>query len=381
MSTNDHEATSDQGQVSRRTVLRISAAGAAAFGLGFGRLVTEPSLAQKGLNSPNGVFGATSMAFADSLYTEVFPTSPLILNPFSDNDRLKIPQALKPVPKSEWSNWPHPPGPGDGQQNYDPVLKGGNEKHQLWPSDIPASKGGPYPDPIVYKIDCLVRTHSFTSSQVLPINAKGQPVPSFDASGKTYAAGAQRSLPESTIYGFNGTFPGPRINAEYGKPVLVRFENQLDKSEGLDRQDFGSPDYSFLTHLHNGHTAPESDGNPHYSMTAGPKAQGYKPGSSVDNLYLNWPAGGKESEKQSFFWFHDHRMDQTGSNVYKGMVGLYPIYDPLGGKDMGDEHQGLHLPGVRRDHGDGWFDVDYDIPLAFYDCRLDDGTTMHHDAH
>lgn len=34
-------------------------------------------------------------------------------------------------------------------------------------------------------------------------------------------------------------------------------------------------------------------------------------------------------------------MDHTGSNVYKGMVGLYPIYDPKNGMDMGDERQGL----------------------------------------
>ena len=102
---------------------------------------------------------------------------------------------------------------------------------------------------------------------------------------------------------------------------------------------------------------------------------------SVDNLYLNWPAGGDDREKQSFFWFHDHRMDHTGSNVYKGMVGLYPIYDPKNGMDMGDERRGLRLPGVRHDHPDGSFDVDYDIPLAFYDCRLDDGVTEHHDVH
>jgi FtsP/CotA-like multicopper oxidase with cupredoxin domain len=74
-------------------------------------------------------------------------------------------------------------------------------------------------------------------------------------------------------------------------------------------------------------------------------------------------------------------MDHTGSNVYKGMVGLYPIYDPKGGMDMGDERQGLKLPGVRKDNPDGSFDVDYDIPLAFYDCRLDDGVTMHKDIH
>jgi FtsP/CotA-like multicopper oxidase with cupredoxin domain len=101
----------------------------------------------------------------------------------------------------------------------------------------------------------------------------------------------------------------------------------------------------------------------------------------VDNLYLNWPAGNDDREKQSFFWFHDHRMDHTGSNVYKGMVGLYPIYDPKNGKDMGDETKGLRLPGVRTNNPDGSFDVDYDIPLAIFDCRLDDGVTLHEDVH
>jgi FtsP/CotA-like multicopper oxidase with cupredoxin domain len=172
------------------------------------------------------------------------------------------------------------------------------------------------------------------------------------------------------------------INAEYGKPVLIRFLNRLDENPlGLDRQDFGAPDWSFLTHLHNGHTAPESDGNPHYSALFGPRGYGYNPGQYVDNLYLNWPAGGDDREKQSFFWFHDHRMDHTGANVYKGMVGLYPIYDPKGGMDMGDERQGLRLPGVRTDRSDGAFDVEYDVPLAFYDTRLDDGVTIHKDVH
>jgi FtsP/CotA-like multicopper oxidase with cupredoxin domain len=74
-------------------------------------------------------------------------------------------------------------------------------------------------------------------------------------------------------------------------------------------------------------------------------------------------------------------MDHTGSNVYKGMVGLYPIYDPKNGMDMGDETQGLRLPGVRTNNNDGSFDVEYDIPLALYDCRLDDGVTNHLDMH
>ena len=121
-----------------------------------------------------------------------------------------------------------------------------------------------HPDPLVYQLKVEVNTHSFTSSQVLPIDSPaGRRSRSMRRATK-YPAGTVRTLPASTIYGFNGTFPGPMINAEYGKPALVRFENHLDENPmNLDRQDFGSPDYSFLTHLHNGHTAPESDGNPH----------------------------------------------------------------------------------------------------------------------
>ncbi len=351
----------------RSGFLKLGAASTAAIALGATAPAVVASLKRRGLLSVNGVFDAVSIALADAIYVEKFPTSPLILSPF--RDPLPIPRALAPVPKDAWSAWKSPPR-ADCQNSMD------NDRHQIWPGKIG------YPEPIVYKIDLRVNTHAFTTSQVLPIDDNGEPAASFDAAGRTYAPGTLRTLPPSTIYGFNGTFPGPRINAEYGKPVLVRFENLLHLNPlNLDRQDFGSPDWSFLTHLHNGHTAPESDGNPHYSMRYGPRAMGYGPLQWCDNLYLNWPAGGDDREKQSFFWFHDHRMDHTGANVYKGMVGLYPIYDPKNGMDMGDERRGLRLPGVRTDNADGSFDVAYDIPLALYDCRLDDGVTLHQDMH
>jgi FtsP/CotA-like multicopper oxidase with cupredoxin domain len=104
---------------------------------------------------------------------------------------------------------------------------------------------------------------------------------------------------------------------------------------------------------------------------------------------------------QSFLWFHEHRMHHTGANVYKGMVGLFPMYDPGvprpgnpnallagSGLDTGDETKGLRLPGVRVNNHvnddlnqplDGSFDVKYDIPMALYDLRLDDGVTPHAD--
>jgi FtsP/CotA-like multicopper oxidase with cupredoxin domain len=364
------EVTNDHVAATRRHFLQLSAAGAAAVAVGTTAAAVVPELRQKGLMSKDGVFDAASIAWAGALYTEAFPTSPLIISPFSD--ALTIPKALVPEPRvGGYDSWTNTPGPGVGQQN-----SLGNERHQIWPTTLGM------PDPLVYKIRIQVAQHSFTTSQVMPINSLGQPTISFDEQGQQVAAGTVRTLPKSTIYGFNGTFPGPMINAEYGKPALVRFINELDQNpDNLDRQDFGAPDWSFLTHLHNAHTAPESDGNPHYSMNYGPKLHGYQPKMWCDNLYLNWPAGGDDREKQSFFWFHDHRMDHTGSNVYKGMVGLYPIYDPKNKRDMGDERFGLRFPGVRVDNPDGSFDVQYDIPLAFYDVRLDDGVTIHQDIH
>ena len=327
----------------------------------------------------------------------IMPVSPLILTPFADtaSNQLPIPKALRPgwrrpdgtldpnasdawtVRESGFGPGIVRPGPEAGHQDamgdrpnnrfFSGIPNAGT--HQLWPGNGVVAG---YPDPLLYHIRLQVREHRCTDSQVQHIATAKK------GNGFVFTpTGAKRLLPYSTIYGFNGTFPGPMINAEYGRPALVRFENDLDVNPySLDRQDFGAPDWAFLTHLHNGHTAPESDGQPGHLID---NMGGYLPGQWSDNLYLTYPAGGDDREKQSFLWFHDHRMHHTGANVYKGMVGLMPHYDPV--LDPGDETRGLRLPGVRTENGDGTFDVDYDIPMALYDCALDDGVTPHGDAH
>ncbi len=348
---------------------------------------------------------------------EVFPTSPFILNPFTDG--LPIPTALRPgyrqpdgtltpnapdawtVRQSALGLAISPPSPGAGRQDSigarrrsagstGPAVPDAGT-HQLWTDGSGVSgrggngtfftgsvgrvRGFPLPDPILYHIRLQVRTWKPTTSPVEVLVPYTDPVSGLVVSAGTIVS----SLPDSTIYGFNGTFPGPRINAMYGQPCLVRFENDLDLNPlSLNRQDFGAPDWAYLTHLHNGHTAPESDGQPHHLTD---NKGGYQPGQWCDNLYLNYPAGNDNAEKQSFLWFHDHRMHHTGANVYKGMVGLFPIYDPI--MDSGDEtdRRGLQLPGRKTVNNDGTFDVKYDIPMALYDCCLDDGVTQHQDFH
>ena len=187
------------------------------------------------------------------------------------------------------------------------------------------------------------------SSQVLPIDSLGQPTKSFDATGKTYPAGTERTLPASTIYGFNGTFPGPMINAEYGRPALVRFENHLDENPlGLDRQDFGSPDCSFLTHLHNGaHRAGERR-QPALLDDRRAAERGLQ-ARAVGRQPLPELAGrrGRPGEAELLL-VPRPPMDHTGANVYKGMVGLYPIYDPRTARTRATSARACGCPGSAR---------------------------------
>jgi FtsP/CotA-like multicopper oxidase with cupredoxin domain len=361
---------------------------------------------------------------------EVMPVSPFIVRPF--RDKLPVPKAMAPgwrpdptdpgkpnwyVRKARFLGPDSPagvvtPGPAEHKQDVyghrlaGEVLDDGQVlavehagTHQVWPT--PAGQNfnrlENWPAqgvaPIRYHIRYQLAEHSFTSSRVRPVDSQGNPVIPPPGAPVTLDANGTAALPASTIFGFNGTFPGPMINTEYGKPVVVRFENDLDKNpQNLDLGDFGAPDRAVLTHLHNGHTAPESDGQPHYMQI---NEGGYVPGDWYDNMYLNYPAGGDPNEIQSFLWFHDHRMHHTGANVYKGMVGLFPMYDPgipaAGGGivpgtglDTGNESDpapNLKLPGVRVNRPGRRFDVKYDIPMAFYDCALDDGVTPHADLH
>src|SRR3954468_965630 len=77
------EETAKNGGISRRTLLRLGAAGGAGAALVAAQGWGAPFLAQRGLLSADGAFAASSTALGDLLfYTEAFPTSPLIIEPF-----------------------------------------------------------------------------------------------------------------------------------------------------------------------------------------------------------------------------------------------------------------------------------------------------------
>ena len=78
------EKPADRSGLRRGTFLKMGAAGAGVLALGATGESVIPDLKKRGLFSANGVFDASSTVLADAIYIEAFPTSPLILKPFSD---------------------------------------------------------------------------------------------------------------------------------------------------------------------------------------------------------------------------------------------------------------------------------------------------------
>ncbi|HEY2801554.1 MAG TPA: multicopper oxidase domain-containing protein [Chthoniobacterales bacterium] len=122
----------------------------------------------------------------------------------------------------------------------------------------------------------------------------------------------------TTIWGYNGFYPGPTIMAQRGRTVVVRQVNHLQESMSV--------------HLHGGHTSSDSDGLP-YDLIG--------PGANKTYTYAN-------NQAAATLWYHDHAIDVTGRHNYMGLSGFYLIHDPA--DDL------LGLPSG-----------DYDIPLTIQD--------------
>jgi FtsP/CotA-like multicopper oxidase with cupredoxin domain len=153
-----------------------------------------------------------------------------------------------------------------------------------------------------------------------------------------YAAG-------SWSWGFDGITPGPTYHARYGEPILVRSFNSLPTVSNSNVT-FALP--STTTHLHNGHTASESDGNPQDWIDSG---------EFWDHHYCCFPSNHEPEEKLTTLWYHDHRMDFTAANVYAGLSGFFLFFDE---QDTGNENDpsptAWRLPSG-----------DFDVPLMLHD--------------
>ena len=130
------------------------------------------------------------------------------------------------------------------------------------------------------------------------------------------------------IWGYNGTFPGPTIVGTAGRPVTVTVRNELTVPT--------------VVHLHGGRTPAESDGYPTDLILPVDLAQHWAStrltgATALGNRDYHYPL----DQRAATLWYHDHTMDFTGPNVYRGLAGFFLVSDA--------EEQNLPLPRGRRD--------------------------------
>ncbi|MDX6274855.1 MAG: hypothetical protein QOJ92_2065 [Frankiales bacterium] len=142
--------------------------------------------------------------------------------------------------------------------------------------------------------------------------------------------------PKTQMWTYGGTYPGPTIRRPVGAKTAVTFVNQLPAGLG-----------SLTVHHHGGHQTAVDDGQP--------DSQLIPPGGRRTYTY-SLTEGGK-SARGAFDFYHDHRMDQTGRNVWNGLQGMFIVDDPKEAK--------LGLPSGA-----------YELPLDLADRTLDDANQL-----
>jgi spore coat protein A len=169
---------------------------------------------------------------------------------------------------------------------------------------------------------------------------------------------------ETTLWGYDGQYPGPTIEARRGEPVTVRWINAL-AAEGRPLPHLLPVDHSIhiahaasgvplVTHLHGGRVESASDGDPEAWFTPGHAERG--------------PAFAKEiyeyanDQEAATLWYHDHALGFTRLNVGAGLAGFYLVRD--------DNEARLGLPGGP-----------YEIPLVIQDRSFAQDGSLRVNAH
>jgi len=141
----------------------------------------------------------------------------------------------------------------------------------------------------------------------------------------------------TTVWGYEGIFPGPTIKARHGRTTVIRHLNRLA--------------IPTVVHLHGGATPSESDGfptelqipdgHPSYvlqsamcDVTPSSSDPGHGDRSRSSNSTRTYVYPNKQ--RAATLWYHDHAMGFNGRNIYMGLAGLYLIED--------EEEAALPLP-------------------------------------
>jgi manganese oxidase len=213
-----------------------------------------------------------------------------------------------------------------------------------------------------------------------------------------------------SVWTFDGTLPPKLLMARYGQATLFRHYNALPIDVSANNG-FGT--HTISTHEHNGHDGAENDGYAHAYFYPGQFYDYHWPmilaGHDSINKGATDPKTGAPDgnggiayvpgdwrETMSTHWFHDHMLDFTAQNVYKGNAAMMNYYSALDrGREPKDvqEASGDHSkPGYGCNYADpdpahpspynvnlcfpsgsgmDWGNRDYDVNLVVADKAWD----------
>ncbi|MGG5254370.1 multicopper oxidase family protein [Neobacillus sp. SM06] len=181
----------------------------------------------------------------------------------------------------------------------------------------------------------------------------------YEVSMKQSLQSLHSELPASTIWGFEGMYPGPTIEVHSGEKIYVKWKNDLPKEHFLPIDhtvhgaDSVTPDVRTVVHLHGGRTEAASDGYPDAWFT---KDFAVKGPFFQKEIYEY-----QNGQSSRCLWYHDHAIGLTRLNIYAGLAGFYIIRD---------QHERLlNLP-----------EGEYEIPLMIQDRSFhEDGSLFYPD--
>jgi spore coat protein A len=165
-----------------------------------------------------------------------------------------------------------------------------------------------------------------------------------------------RDLPPTSLWGYNGSWPGPTFEVRKGQPLSVRWTNGLPTKHFLpiDKSIHGAeesvPQVRTVVHVHGAQVLPEHDGYPDAWVTSDGKT-----GSVAAAAVSHYP----NDQRATTLWYHDHAIGATRLNIYAGLAGFYLIRD--------QEEEALNLPSG-----------EFEIPLMIQDRSFNaDGSLLY----
>jgi spore coat protein A, manganese oxidase len=145
--------------------------------------------------------------------------------------------------------------------------------------------------------------------------------------------------PCTNMWTYGGTYPGLTIRRPTGERTYVTFTNDLDPGAG-----------EMTIHNHGNHSTANNDGQPETLLIP--------TGGSRTYTYEGTEEGNNQRGKMQFY--HDHRMDVTGRNVWMGLTGMYIVDDPADPATLPSGEFDLPLAIADRQ-----FDAKNQIPYVF----------------